>query len=77
MLTLRLLTLNPVFSMLSFGSILLLDSDPDNSVIRSRIESAMSVSIRSVVELELDDVAAMVAAVLQPYINTFFLREWP
>lgn len=63
--------------MLSFGSILLLDSDPDNSVIRSRIESAMSVSIRSVVELELDDVAAMVAAVLQPYINTFFLREWP
>lgn len=68
------LTLYPGSSSMSLGSMLLVDSEPDSSATRSLTESTKSLLSTSP---ELDELAASVAAVLQPYINTFFLREWP
>lgn len=66
------LTLYPGSSSMSLGSMLLVDSEPDSSATRSLTESTKSLLSTSP---ELDELAARVAAVLQPYINTFFLRE--
>ena len=66
------LTLYPGSSSMSLGSMLLVDSEPDSSATRSLTESTKSLLSTSP---ELDELAASVAAVLQPYINTFFLRE--
>ena len=68
-----MLTLYPGSSSTSLGSMLLVESEPDSSATRSLTESTKSLSMSA----ELDELAARVAAVLQPYINTFFLREWP